>query len=87
MGDDANMPTTELEKTDVPEDGINIVDLMMKCGLASSKGDARRLVVQGGVSANGDKVSAPDVKFTADDLKEGVKIRRGKKIFHKAVLK
>lgn len=87
VGDDANMPTTELEKTDVPEDGINIVDLMMKCGLASSKGDARRLVVQGGVSANGDKVSAPDVKFTADDLKEGVKIRRGKKIFHKAVLK
>lgn len=87
IGDDANMPTTELEETDVPEDGINIVDLMMKCGLASSKGDARRLVVQGGVSANGDKVSAPDVKFTADNLKEGVKIRRGKKIFHKAVLK
>ena len=86
-GDDANMPTTEIAASEIPDDGITIVDLMMKCGLCASKGDARRLIQQGGVLANGEKVADPNMKFTADSLSEGVKIRKGKKVFHKAIVK
>ena len=83
-GDDANMPTTEVE---LEGEQIGIIDLMMACGLAASRGEARRLIQQGGVSVNGEKVPNQDFTVNADDLKAGVKIRKGKKIFHKAVLK
>ena len=83
-GDDASMPTTEVEVTD---GAIGIIDLMIACGLASSRGEARRLIQQGGVSVNGDKVTSQDLSLTDEDLREGIKIRKGKKIFHRAVLK
>ncbi len=83
-GDDANMPTTEL--TDVPAEGITVVDLMVACKLAPSKGEARRLIQQGGVSLDGEKVDNPMMPVTADRLREGVRIKKGKKIFHKAIL-
>ena len=86
-GDDSNMPTTEIAADEIPADGINIVDLMMKCSLAGSKGDARRLIQQGGVSVDGEKIADPNFKFTADALTAGVKIRKGKKVFHKAIVK
>ncbi len=83
-GDDANMPSTEVELTDGT---ISVVDLMLLCGLASSKGEIRRLIQQGGVTANGEKVTSFDLAFSADDLREGVVLKKGKKVFHKAVLK
>ena len=83
-GDDANMPTTEVELEGTE---IGIIDLMMACDLAASRGEARRLIQQGGVSVNGEKVPDQDFTVNAEDLKAGVKIRKGKKIFHKAVLK
>ena len=83
-GDNAEMPSTEI----VLEGGnISIVDLMLQCGLASSKGEIRRLIQQGGVTVNGEKVSSFDLSFDAAQLKEGVVIKKGKKVFHKAVLK
>ena len=83
-GDDANMPATELENVG---DGIRILDLMLACSLVSSKGEARRLIQQGGVLVNDEKVSDVEMLFTPEMLKEGVKIRKGKKVFHKAILK
>ena len=80
------MPTTELAASDVGADGINIVDLMILCKLAPSKGEARRLIQQGGVTADGEKVAAPTVMISAEALKNGVKLRKGKKIYHKAIL-
>ena len=85
-GDDSNMPTTEISASDVPSDGVNIVDLMIMCKLAPSKGEARRLIQQGGVTADGEKITAPDVKISPEALRKGVKIRKGKKVFHKAVI-
>ncbi len=82
-GDDANMPTTELEA----DADMSILDLMVACSLAASKGEARRLVQQGGVSVDGEKITAIDHIITLDALKTGVKIRKGKKVFHKAILK
>ncbi|MBQ9984894.1 MAG: tyrosine--tRNA ligase [Oscillospiraceae bacterium] len=85
-GDDSNMPTTELSASDVGE-GVGILDLLMMCGLTPSKGEARRLVQQGGVALDGEKVAAADFIVTADVLKAGVKIKKGKKVFHKAIIK
>ena len=84
-GDDSNMPTTELD--DVPEDGMGIIDLMIACGLAASRGEARRLIQQGGVQADGEKVTDIDFKVAKAALEAGVKLRKGKKVFHKAILK
>ena len=85
--DDSNMPTTELEAGMLSDGKINIMDAMVVCKLAASKSEARRLVTQGGVFVNDEKVAAIDFALTEEMLKEGVKIRKGKKTFHKAVLK
>ena len=83
-GDDSNMPTTEL---DVPEEGMNAIDLLIACGLAASKGEARRLIQQGGVSFDGEKVTDIGLVVEKARFNDGVKIKKGKKIFHKAVAK
>ncbi len=86
-GDAANMPTTELSEADLENGGLDIVSLLVKSGLCSSRGDARRNVQQGGVSANDEKVSDANKVFSADALREGVSLRRGKKNYNRVVLK
>jgi len=83
-GDDANMPETKISSTEI-SDGITIADLMVKCGLCSSKGEAKRLIQQGGVSVN-DKIVDICAKYNTSDFQDGLKIRKGKKVFHKVVL-
>ena len=85
-GDDANMPTTEIDTSKLADDKIGILNLMVTCGLAGSNGEARRLVQQGGVFVNEEKVTDPQFSVSSAMLKDGVKIRKGKKVFHKAVL-
>lgn len=85
--DDSNMPTTELMVSDLTDNGIAVLDLLVRCGLAPSKSEARRLVLQGGVYADEQKIETIDTVFTAEQLTAGVKIRKGKKVFHKAILK
>ena len=84
--DDSDMPTTVLSPAQLTDGAIAILDLLLACKLTPSKSEARRLVQQGGVFVNDEKVPTIDVKFTADDLKAGLKIRKGKKVFHKALL-
>jgi len=84
--DDSNMPTTTLSADQLKDGAMGILDLMVACGLAGSNSEARRLVQQGGVYANDEKVAAINVSFSADQLTEGVKLRKGKKVFHKAIL-
>ena len=83
VGDDANMPTTELDSL---ESGL-LLDLLIKAGLTSSKGEGRRLVEQGGISIDNEKVNDPNLVIPLEKLKEGIKIKKGKKIFHKIILK
>ena len=85
-GDDSNMPTTTLSDTDIPAEGLSIVDLMIQCGMAKSRGEIRRLVEQGGVSVDGERISSFDTLISKDSLSNGVKIRKGKKVFHKAII-
>ncbi len=85
-GDDNNMPTTKLAADKLTDGKIGILNLMVACGLAASNGEARRLVQQGGVFVNDEKVTDHTLAITEEMLKEGVKLRKGKKIFHKAML-
>ena len=84
--DDSNMPTTTVSADQLADGAIGIMDLMILCGLTPSKSEARRLIQQGGVVVDEQKVTDPNTKITAEALTAGVKIRKGKKVFHKAVL-
>ena len=83
----ANMPTTELTEEDFTDGAVGILDLLVKCGLTPSKGEARRLVQQGGVSVNDVKVADIAQPVTIDDVKNEVIIKKGKKVFHKVIIK
>ena len=85
-GDDSSMPTTQLDASALAEGGIGIVELMLACGLGKSKGEIRRLIQQGGVSMDGQKVDSIEQVISRAQLEQGVKLRKGKKIFHRAVL-
>ena len=85
-GDDANMPTTEITADKLTDGKIGILNLMVACGLAPSNKQARQLVEQGGVLVNDEKVPSVQFAVTEEMLKAGVKIRKGKKVFHKATL-
>ena len=82
-----NMPTTALSAEDFENGEIGIIDVMVKAGLAKSKGEARRLIDQGGVSVDDAKVTSIAQKITAAQLESApVIIKKGKKIFHKITL-
>ena len=84
-GSDA--PEAALTDADLTDGAIDILSLLVKAGLAVSRSDARRAVEQGGVSADGEKIADIKKSFTADDLRNGVLLKKGKKSFKKAILK
>ena len=86
-GDSANMPCTTLCEGDFADGEIDVLTLLVKCGLAPSKAEARRLVQQGGVSVCGEKVGDIAAKWTCKDCcGDGIIIKKGKKVYHKAVM-
>ena len=86
-GEAENMPCTELCGADFADGTIDILTLLVKCGLAASKGEARRLVQQGGVAVGGEKVTDIGQKWSCADCGgEGLVIRKGKKIYHRAAV-
>ena len=86
-GDTADMPCTCLCREDAQGDSIGLLDLMVKCKLVPSKKEARRLVEQGGVEVNGEKVTDVSAAFPCTDFcGEGLVIKKGKKVFHKVIM-
>ncbi len=86
-GDDSNMPTEEIGEEALTDGAIGIIDLLVAAGLAASKGEARRLIQQGGVTVDGEKVEGFDKLITKEELVSSVKLRKGKKVYKKVVLK
>ncbi len=80
VGDDSTMPSVELEL----DDEVNLLDLLVKAELATSKSEARRLVEQGGISVDGEKKTNPNELIKISD---SIKIKKGKKIFLKVIKK
>ena len=85
--DTDNMPTTELSDGDFTDDGIAILDLLIKCGLIPSKGEGKRLIQQGGISVDDEKITDMFKKIEKSAFDKGhVIIKKGKKVYHKATL-
>lgn len=87
VGDDSHMPTTEIDEAEISEEGVMLLDLMVMCKLSRSKSEARRLVLQGGVSIDGNKVDDAYKVIKKSELASGIKIKKGKKVFHRVVMK
>lgn len=86
-GDIENMPSSEISAEDFADNAISVQDLLVKCKLAASKGEAKRLIQQGGVSVDDEKVTDMFASVSVDRFDKGyVVIKKGKKVFHKAVL-
>ncbi|BFK57021.1 tyrosine--tRNA ligase [Ruminococcus bicirculans (ex Wegman et al. 2014)] len=81
-GNSDDMPSTTIAAADLTDGKIGILTLLVKCGLCPSNGEARRLVTQNGIAVNGEKFTDPKGLV---DLTEPVVIKKGKKIFHKAI--
>ena len=83
-GDESAMPTTQIAKSDLPK---GLLILMTETGLSKSNGEARRIIKQGGVSINDEKVADPSIEVTEDLFEDGrIIIKKGKKNFHKVEL-
>ena len=79
-----DMPTTELTDADFTDGKITVIDMMIKSKLAPSKGEARRLIQQGGVTLCGEKVTALDATVSYEDFEAGeIVIKKGKKVYHR----
>ena len=86
-GSAADMPSTALTDADFTDGAIGALTLLVKCGLAASNGEARRLIQQGGVMAAEEKVSDPAAQFAKERfVGEGVILKKGKKVFHRVTL-
>ena len=85
-GASENMPTTVLTADDLNDGKINILAILEKTGIAPSRSQGRTLVSQGGISVDGEKVTDTYKEFSADELKQGIVVKKGKKIFIKVVI-
>lgn len=81
--DNSDMPTTNLTDDDFTNGEITILDMMLKANMIKSKGEGRRLIDQGGVSVNDEKVSTALAALNVSDFDKDIIIKKGKKMFHK----
>ena len=82
-----NMPTTEITEDDFTDEGISILDLLIKCNLIPSKGEGKRLIKQGGISLDDEKITDMFHMVGKDAFEKGhVIIKKGKKVFHKVTV-
>ena len=86
--DTDNMPSTELDESAFTDGKIGVIDLLSLTGLVPSKGEARRLIQQGGIAVDDVKITDVKAELAKEDFAKGyVVIKKGKKVFHKAILK
>ena len=86
-GSSENMPATELGEADLTDGAIDLMSLLVKTGLCTTRSDARRNIQQGGVTVDDVKVMDIAKSYTAEELKAGIVLKRGKKNFNKVTLK
>ena len=83
-GNNANMPTSTLTDADFENGNINVLSMLVATGLCPSRGEARRLVQQGGVTIDDVKVASIDENLARERFEgEGIIVRKGKKVFHR----
>ena len=85
-GDDANMPTTVVSQDDLTDGEIGILDLLLLGNIGKSKSELRRLISQGGINVNGSRVENADMRIERSQLAAGVRVKKGKKTYHRFVI-
>ncbi len=83
--DDSNMPTTTVDDADFEDGKATVLSLMIKAGMIKSNGEGRRLIQQGGISVNDEKITDVFATVSKDDVANGIVVKKGKKVFHKFV--
>ena len=83
--DASNMPCTTVEEADLKDGKITVLALMLKSGMIKSNGEGRRLIQQGGVSVNDEKITDVFTAVSKEDLQNSVIVKKGKKVFRKFV--
>ena len=86
-GSSENMPTTELTDADLTDGSLDLMSLLVKTGLCTTKSDARRNIQQGGVTVDDAKVTDIGKSFSTEELRKGIVLKRGKKNFNKVIMK
>ena len=81
----ADIPTVQIEEGDYRDGKIDILGILVKAGLCPTRNEARRAVEQGGVTVDDEKVTDVKTLYSAEDLKDGKLVRRGKKAFKKVI--
>lgn len=84
--DDSNMPTTTVDDADFEDGKVTVLSLMIKAGMIKSNGEGRRLIQQGGISVNDEKITDVFTAVSKDDIANGIVVKKGKKVFHKFTL-
>ncbi len=85
--DDSDMPSTKLEDSDFDENGnVQLLDIMLKASMIKSKGEGRRLIQQGGITVNDEKITDPYTSYEKDLFRDGIIVKKGKKVFRKFCL-
>lgn len=84
--DNTNMPSTVITDDDFTDGEITVLDMMIKANMIKSKGEGRRLIDQGGVSVNDEKITGALTALSKSDFENDVIIKKGKKVFHKFTL-
>lgn len=84
--DAAHMPATAVDAALLADGKALVLDLLVAAGLAPSKGEARRLVQQGGISVDGEKVTDMASSVSAEALEKGIVVKKGKKVYHRITL-
>ena len=85
-GDDANMPTTVVSQDDLTDGEIGILDLLLLGNIGKSKSELRRLISQGGINVNGSRFEHADMRIERSQLAAGVRVKKGKKTYHRFVI-
>ena len=81
------MPSTKLEDSDFDENGnVQLLDIMLKASMIKSKGEGRRLIQQGGITVNDEKITDPYTSYEKDLFIDGIIVKKGKKVFRKFCL-
>ena len=80
------MPSTAVDASLLADGAAPVLELLVAAGLAPSKGEARRLVQQGGITVDGEKVTDMKAVVSAEALRKGVVLRKGKKVYHRVTL-
>ena len=80
------MPTTEIAESELSDGAMDILTVLVRSGLCASKSEARRNIQQGGVTVDDEKITDISKSYSADELKKGIVVRRGKKNYNKVIL-